>query len=210
MRIGIIGAGFMGRAPARLAVLKRQDVMLSNLHNPAMQPNTMISYKIGTPGDVAAFAEIVMLMVPFSDFASIAPATLAGKIVLDTTSYYPVRDGHIAALDNGSRGSSELVVDHFKGAFIVKGFNAIAEEEMERDARPSGTPNRRAVPIAGDVDTAKQAISGLLDRLGFDVVDAGPLSEGWRFEQGRPAYGVALDSAGLIQALGLERAEQSA
>ena len=44
-------------------------------------------------------------------------------------------------------------------------------------------------------------VAELFDQLGFDVVDAGPLSEGWRFERARPAYCRPLDKAALTKAL---------
>ena len=66
----------------------------------------------------------------------------------------------------------------------------------------ASAPDRRALPIAGDDAQAKQVVTGLIDAFGFDVVDAGPLSEGWRFERAKPAYRIPLDVVGLTQALG--------
>jgi 8-hydroxy-5-deazaflavin:NADPH oxidoreductase len=31
-------------------------------------------------------------------------------------------------------------------------------------------------------------VADIYDRLGFDAVDAGPLSESWRFGRGQPAF----------------------
>jgi predicted dinucleotide-binding enzyme len=201
MRIGIIGAGFTGRAPARLAVQHGHDVMLSNSRDPATLASAMIRCKTGTSREAAAFGDVVLLAVPFSSHQDIAPEPLVSKIVLDATNYLPQRDGDIGALDDHTKSCSERVADHFAGARVVKAFNVILEKDIERDARPSGSSDRRAIPIAGDSHGDKEIISCLLDKLGFDVVDAGPLSEGWRFEQGQPAYGMRLDRAGLTQAL---------
>jgi hypothetical protein len=201
MRIGIIGAGFSGRAPARLAVQHGHDVMLSNSRDPATLVSTMIRCKIGTSREAATFGDVVLLAEPFSTYKDIAPELLTGKIVLDASNYRPQRDGHIGVLDDHRKTSSELVAAHFVGASVVKAFNVILEKDIEKDARPSGSLDRRAIPIAGDSHVEKETIAGFLDQLGFDVVDAGPLSEGWRFEQGQPAYGMRLDSAGLTQAL---------
>jgi len=44
-------------------------------------------------------------------------------------------------------------------------------------------------------------VAALIDTLGFDVVDAGPLAEGRRFEKDHPAYGLLADAAGMSQAL---------
>jgi hypothetical protein len=43
--------------------------------------------------------------------------------------------------------------------------------------------------IAGDYLDAKATVTGLLDRFGFDTVDAGPLEEGWRIQRDTPGYG---------------------
>jgi predicted dinucleotide-binding enzyme len=44
-------------------------------------------------------------------------------------------------------------------------------------------------------------VSALIEEFGFDVVDAGGLAEGRRFEPGTPAYGTVPDAAGLRAAL---------
>ena len=43
--------------------------------------------------------------------------------------------------------------------------------------------------IAGDDQMAKATVTHLLDEFGFDVVDAGPLKEGWRIQRDTPGYG---------------------
>ena len=57
-------------------------------------------------------------------------------------------------------------------------------------ARPSGDPERSALTIAGDDLDAKVTISRLLDEIGYDVVDLGPLAEWWRVQPDTPAYGL--------------------
>jgi 8-hydroxy-5-deazaflavin:NADPH oxidoreductase len=44
-------------------------------------------------------------------------------------------------------------------------------------------------------------VLGLVDALGFDGIDAGPLAESWRQQPGTPAYGMDLDRAALQAAL---------
>ena len=56
-------------------------------------------------------------------------------------------------------------------------------------ARPAGSPERSALPIAGDDQKAKAAVAGFLDTIGYDVVDAGPLAEGRRFQPGTALFG---------------------
>ncbi|MFC5179519.1 NAD(P)-binding domain-containing protein [Nocardioides taihuensis] len=62
-------------------------------------------------------------------------------------------------------------------------------------ARPSGSPERSVLAIAGDSDEARKTVSDLLDSLGYDAYDVGPLAEGWRFQGGTAAY-ASLDNDG--------------
>ena len=203
MRIGIIGAGFIGRAVARLAVKHGHEVMISNSRHPKTLGSAMVSIgcAIGTAKDAAEFGEVVLLAVPFSATQDIDPAPLAGKILMDADNYYPMRDGAIPELDSGATTTSEITARHFAGAQVVKAWNAILEKDIETTGKPSGALDRRALPIAGDDAEAKRVAAELFDQLGFDVVDAGPLSEGWRFERARPAYCRPLDKAALTKAL---------
>jgi predicted dinucleotide-binding enzyme len=72
---------------------------------------------------------------------------------------------------------------------VVKAFNHIYASQLTTDGRPPGTPNRRALAIAGDDPEAKRVVTQLLDQFGFDTVDAGPLREGWRIQRDTPGYG---------------------
>jgi 8-hydroxy-5-deazaflavin:NADPH oxidoreductase len=186
---------------ARLAVRQGHEVMLSNSTDPSTLPTTMLTCQIGTNAEAAAFGEVVVIAVPFVIHTDIAPDALAGKIVIDATNFDPEHDGVIAELDTGTTTSSELLAAHFKGASVVKALNAIEEPDLERDCRPPGTPHRRALPIAGDDEKAKVVVCEVLDQFGFDVIDTGPLAEGWRFAPGQPAWQVPLIGSGLQEAL---------
>jgi hypothetical protein len=128
-------------------------------------------------------------------------APLEGKIVLDANNYYPERDGNIGELDRDEITTSELLARHLSKSKVVKVFNAIQAAHIESDGRPAGSPDRRAHPIAGDDAAAKKVVADLLDQFGFDVVDAGPLAEGRRFQKGTPANCVPMDSRKLQEAL---------
>ncbi len=203
MQIGIIGAGFIGRALATLAVKSGHDVMISNSRHPRTLGSTAVAIgcRIGTAQDAAEFGEVVFVAIPLLAYQELPAAPLAGKIVVDANNYYPQRDGAIEALDKHETTTSELLAVHLAGAKVVKAFNAILQGDLEKDGRPTGAPDRRALPIAGDDAQAKQIVTRLIDDFGFDTVDAGPLSEGWRFERAKPAYCIALEVARLKQAL---------
>ncbi len=203
MKIGIIGAGFIGRGLASLAGKSGHEVMISNSRAPRTLGSTAVALRcqVGTAADAAAFGEVVLLAIPFYAIDSLPADALKGKIVVDANNYYPERDGAIAELDRNETTTSEMLARHLTGARVVKAFNAILQRDLEVDCRAAGAPDRRALPIAGDDAQAKQVVTGLLDQFGYDTVDAGPLAEGWRFQRAKPAYCIRLDIEGLKHAL---------
>jgi hypothetical protein len=50
------------------------------------------------------------------------------------------------------------------------------------------TLDRVALPISGDNPKAKEIVAQLIDRIGFDSVDAGTIAESWRQQPGAPVY----------------------
>lgn len=203
MKIGIIGAGFVGRAIGKLAVQAGHQVMLSNSRG----PETMFSLRyavggeVGTVAEAVAFGDVVVVAIPMSAYRAVPVEPLAGKIVIDTNNYYHERDGRFPELDARVTTTSELLAGHLPRSKIVKAFNAITMKDLESDGRPAGVPDRRALPLAGDDADAKAVAVKLYDEFGFDAVDVGPLSEGWRFERGTPAYCVPFTKADLQKVL---------
>jgi 8-hydroxy-5-deazaflavin:NADPH oxidoreductase len=102
--------------------------------------------------------------------------------------YAPDRYGQLPELDSDKLTSSELVQRHLDGARVVKAFNNITTPHLAALARPSGTADRCALPIAGDDQDAKAKVSALLDDLGYDAADIGGLAESWRFGPNTPLY----------------------
>ncbi len=60
-------------------------------------------------------------------------------------------------------------------------------DQVEVDPRRH-PPDRTALPIAGDDEAAKAAVTAYLDSIGYDAVDGGPLADSWRQEPGTPVY----------------------
>jgi len=191
--IGLIGAGHIGSQVARLAVANGYTVVLSNSRGPETLADLVAELgshaRAATPVDAATAGDIVVVTVPLKAYRSVPVEPLAGKVVIDTNNYYPQRDGHIPELDNESTTTAELLQAHLPKSKVVKGFNHIYASQLTTDGRPAGTPNRRALVIAGDDKEAKATVTRLLDQFGFDTVDAGPLKEGWRIQRDTPGYG---------------------
>jgi predicted dinucleotide-binding enzyme len=205
MRIGFIGSGRIGSTLARLGVDHGYEVVLSNSRGPATLAELVAELgplaSAGSVEHAGAEGEVVVVTIPLKAYAAVPADLLYGKVVIDTNNYYPDRDGRFVELDDGTTTSSELLAEHLSGSFVVKAFNTIYFEHLATQGEPAGTPGRRALPIAGDDSQAKRIVSEVIDSFGFDVVDAGPLSEGWRFQPEMPAYNVRQDADELVSAL---------
>jgi len=199
MKIGIIGAGFVGRAISKLALKAGHQVMLSNSRDPkTLFTLTRITQcQAGTPQQAAEFGDIVVIAIPLEAYRSVPAAPLVGKVVIDANNYYPDRDGRIPELDQHQTTTSEMLAKHLPESRIIKAFNAIRMDDLLNDGLPASAAERRALPIAGDDAQGKAMVTALLDEFGFDVVDAGGLAEGWRFEAGTPVYCVPLNQERL-------------
>jgi predicted dinucleotide-binding enzyme len=193
MTIGLIGAGHIGSQIARLAVAHGHKVVISNSRGPEtlatlvaeLGPNA----RAATAADAAKAGDIVVVTVPLKSYRDVPVEPLAGKTVIDTNNYYPQRDGHISELDHESTTTSELLQAHLPTSKVVKAFNHIYAAQLTTDGQPAGSKNRRALVIAGDDPEAKATVTQLIDKFGFDTVDAGPLREGWRIQRDTPGYG---------------------
>jgi 8-hydroxy-5-deazaflavin:NADPH oxidoreductase len=191
--IGLIGAGHIGSQVARLAVANGYNVVISNSRGPETLAELVAELgpkaRAATAVEAASAGDIVVVTVPLKSYRSIPVEPLKDKVVIDTNNYYPQRDGHIPELDNESTTTAELLQAHLPTSKVVKAFNHIYAAELTTHGQPPGTKNRRALVIAGDDREAKAAVTRLLDQFGFDVVDAGPLKEGWRIQRDTPGYG---------------------
>jgi predicted dinucleotide-binding enzyme len=191
--IGFIGAGNIGSHVARQAVRLGYDVVVSNSRTPDTLSELVAELgpqaRAGTALEAAEAGDLVVVATPLKSIWSISAQATTGKIVIDTNNYYPQRDGQIAALDDESATSSELLQAHLTGARVVKAFNHIAAAAIVDDARPAGAPDRRGLVIASDDADAKATVSDLIERFGFDAVDAGSLADSWRIQPGTPGYG---------------------
>ena len=194
--IGIIGAGHLGQAFARLARRAGRTVVMANSRGPESLAPVVATLGAGvTAGttDQAASFPIVVIGVPWTSVpAAVAGLPWSGQIVVDATNAFLLPD--MTPADLGGRTSSEIVAELVAGARVVKGGNSIGAETLGGD--PGYAGGRRVLFVSGDDDGAKAEIAALFDAAGFIPIDLGGLASGGRMQQGT---GSPLAGRNLVQ-----------
>jgi predicted dinucleotide-binding enzyme len=182
LRLGIVGAGKLGTTIARAAVAAGYDVAISG-SGPA--DDIALTVDVLAPGaraattdEVVRHASVVVLAVPTHRFRELPRDLFAGRILVDAMNYWEPVDGIDEELAAAPDGSSVIVQERFPSARVVKSLNQLGYHELEEQRRPSGAADRVAVGAAGDDRLAVRRVMRLIDRLGFDPVDAGSLEDG--------------------------------
>jgi predicted dinucleotide-binding enzyme len=182
LRLGIVGAGKLATTIARAAIAARYDVAMSGsgrADDIALTVDVLApGARAATTDEVVRHADIVVLAVPTHRFRELPRELFDGKIVVDTMNYWEPVDGSDPELAAAADGTSAVVQRRFPSARVVKSLNQLGYHELDENRRPRGAPDRIAVGAAGDDPAAVGAVMRLIDRIGFDPVDAGPLVDG--------------------------------
>jgi predicted dinucleotide-binding enzyme len=205
MRIGIIGAGHIGGTLTRRFTALGHEVFVANSRGP--ETLSKLAEETGanpvTSREAARSGEVVVVTIPEGRIPDLPDDLFAEVpeevVVVDTGNYYPRRDGRIEAIEGGMTESRW--VSKQLGRSVVKAFNNIRAQHLMELGRPKGDPHRIALPVAGDDERGKSVVSGLIEELGFDPVDAGGLDATWRQQPGTPVYAADLNADGVRQAL---------
>jgi 8-hydroxy-5-deazaflavin:NADPH oxidoreductase len=214
MKVGIIGAGHIGSTLTRRLRALGHEVQVANSRDPQTLAN--LAAETGAIAveakDAPRGADLVIVTIPEKNIPSLPKGIFAGVPanvpIIDTGNYYPrQRDGRIAPIEEGIPESRW--VERQLGRPVIKAFNNIYARHLLERGKPAGSPGRIALPIAGDDPKAKAAVMQLVDKLGFDPVDAGGLAESWRQQPGTPVYTADLDAEGVRKALAAARRERT-
>ena len=193
MKIGVIGIGEIGGTLARRWREKGHTVRVANSRGP--EAVKQFADEIGAEAadiyGAVEGADVVLLSMPFPAVAKL-PKDLfnraaQGVVIIDTANYYPdVRDPRIPEIDAGLPES--VWTSRQLGRPLFKAFNSSMFHALSKLGKPEGSPDRLAIPVAGDDARAKQIVMGLVNDMGFDPVDSGSLEDSWRQQPSTPAY----------------------
>lgn len=182
MKIAIIGTGSVGSALGR-GLAKAGHEVVFGVRDPGKPQVGQLVEETGGRADAvaaaAAGAEVVVLAMPWGSTQDVIQSAggLDGKIVFDCIN--PLKPD-LSGLDTGSaRSAAEQVASWAPGARVVKVFNSTGAGNM---ADPRYGEDRATMFYCGDDPGAKEVAARLAADLGFEPVDAGPLSASYLLE----------------------------
>ncbi len=122
--------------------------------------------------DAAAAASAILLATPWpaAQGAIGEAGDLTGKILIDATN--PLLPDFSWLEDDYSVSGAERVAQWAPGAAVFKAFNQTGAENM---ADPTSYADRPVMFTCGDDEARKPEVLQLIEDIGFEAVDAGPL-----------------------------------
>jgi predicted dinucleotide-binding enzyme len=204
MKIGIVGTGSIGSLLAEKLSKTGHHIKVTNTRS--MPELEKIAASLGASAasidEVVKDVDAIIFSMPFNAYKNL-PKNLLNDVpqdvvVMDTSNYYPFRDGEIPEL---AQLSESEYISKILNRPLIKVFNNMLEGTLKYKGKTAGEEARVAISIVGDNQEHKKLVAKLVDVTGFDTVDAGSLAESWRQQPGTPAYCTELNEAELKEAL---------
>jgi predicted dinucleotide-binding enzyme len=190
--IGVIGAGHIGRNFSLAAIAKGYDIVIANSRGPETIADLVAELgpraRAATAAEASAAGEFAVVAIPLPGTPGVPVEPLAGKVVIDTCNYFRKRDGAFPEIDSGELTVPGYLQAHLPTSKVVRAFNMIDAAQIVSDGTPEGTPDRRALALAGDDPAARQLVADLYNEFGFDPIDIGGLEEAWRLDVDQPTF----------------------
>ncbi|NMH28653.1 NAD(P)-binding domain-containing protein [Flavobacterium sp. SE-s28] len=188
MKIGVIGAGWLGGTVGKLLVKAGHEVMFSSRHPEelqAMAKELGSRASVGTPKEAAAFGDVLLFAVPYDAIPQLGidlKNEINGKIVLDAC------NGGSGDLGKevDANGNGPTSAKYLAGTKLVRVFSS--EDATAIEASFDRKENKLAIPIATDFPDARDVAAQLVRDAGCEPVIAGNLSTGVKFQRRTPAF----------------------
>ena len=182
MKIGIIGAGHIGATLARKLAAVGHEVKLANSKGPQsiQRLATEIGVNAVTKEEAVSEVDVIILSIPFAHYPDLKKTLSTvpkNTVIIDTSNYYPGRDGAIKDVDDGKPES--IWVSEQIGHPVVKAWNAVLAATLADKGQPAGSSARIAIPVAGGDTRAETIAQDLVEDTGFIALASGPLADSW-------------------------------
>ena len=128
---------------------------------------------VTTPVDAVSQADIVLLAVPWTAAETVVKSLgdLSGKIVIDPTNPYQ-RTAAGLAEHTVATSAGKLIQDWLPQARVVKAFNTLSSLTM---ANPASSGGPVTIPLVGNDAEAKAVVAKLVESIGLEAIDLGPI-----------------------------------
>jgi predicted dinucleotide-binding enzyme len=185
MRVGVLGSGKVGGAIG-IGLAKRGHAVVFSSRDPGNpRPELQVAgTRVMSAQETVHNADLLVVALPWNILPEVLGGLtgLDGKIVLDATNRF----------GNFDKSAGEELAGLVPGAKVVKAFNIIGFEHMDGPQ----FAEKPTMLLAGNDAEAKQTVATLAQELGFEPLDAGPLSSAAALEA------VARAWVGLTRAIG--------
>jgi len=178
MDIAVIGAGQFGSALSRCLVRAKHSVSLSDTAAGSERLQSAVrdtGASAAATTEAVARADVVVLAVPFSAIDDVlvpeVVVAAAGKTVIDVTN--PLGPDRMSLVLGFTTSAAEQIATRLPSSHVVKAFSTLLAPTL---ATPMLAGQKLMVPVAADDALSKATVLGLVNELGFDAVDAGPLA----------------------------------
>lgn len=179
MRIAVIGAGAVGATLAHRWIQAGHGICFGSRSPTSDKVQAALSALPGSAraapvAEAVDWCEVALLATQYRDAVSAVAAAgdFGGRILLDATN--PLKPDLSGLLDIGALSAAEIIARAASGARVVKAFNSTGFNVM---ADPGFSAGRAVMLVCGDDRDARETARRLASNIGFDAIDAGPLSE---------------------------------
>lgn len=178
MKIGILGTNNKAKALGNALTRKGYHVMFGseNIDESNELAGEMERYSQGgTIANTIHYGEIILFTYPFRKVESVFRNidTYRGKIVVDCTNPFRSEQSQELVFGHTSSGAEQMA-RMIPEATVIKAFNTAFDEHIEQG--PYFGNHDATMFYCGDNAEAKTAVANLISDIGFEPVDAGPLS----------------------------------
>ncbi|HEU5160776.1 MAG TPA: NAD(P)-binding domain-containing protein [Streptosporangiaceae bacterium] len=207
-RIGILGAGKVGRAVGRHWTTAGHTVTFGSRSPEGLASFTRelgVRARAAAPAAAAAAGDIVLLSVPHPVVEEVLDAAyghLTGKIVIDATNPMGLSpDGRIISTLDAGLTQGRRTAKFLPDSTVIRAFTHVMDELL--CSRGTRQPHFWGMALAGDDPDAKAVVAGLIHDAGFTPVDLGGLDDSSALDPGGPIFPHLFTPADLRSAAGL-------